>query len=116
VGSKKPNDFGLFDTLGNAIEWTFQVYDPLGDHVVRNSRGVALDREIPRIAGDPVYCMLRGGSFYYSESSLRSANRNWNGPSLRENTFGFRVARTLRILEEQPSDKSRVAPKRSAEK
>jgi serine/threonine protein kinase/formylglycine-generating enzyme required for sulfatase activity len=97
VGSKKPNDFGLFDMLGNAIEWTFQIYDPSGECVVRDERGIMLDREIPTKVEGRIDCMLRGGSFYYDAPSLRSANRNWNHPGLRENTFGFRLARTVRI-------------------
>jgi formylglycine-generating enzyme required for sulfatase activity len=108
VGSKKPNDLGLFDMLGNAIECTFQIYDPPGDYLVRDKRGVALDREIPRTIEDRRDCMLRGGSFYYDASFLRSANRNWNSPALRENTFGFRVARTLRIPDEKLAPVSRV--------
>ena len=96
VGSKMPNDFGLFDMLGNAIEWTFKTYDPSGDDLIRDGGGVVLDREITRTLEGRLDCILRGGSFYYDASSLRSANRNWNSPALRENTFGFRVARTLR--------------------
>jgi formylglycine-generating enzyme required for sulfatase activity/serine/threonine protein kinase len=116
VGSKKPNDFGLFDMLGNAIEWTFQIYDAPGDYLVRDSAGVLLDREITRIIEDRLDCMLRGGSFYYDVSSLRSANRNWNSPALRENTFGFRVARTLHIPVGESPAVSRVPRGGSGEK
>ena len=102
--------------LGNAIEWTFQIYDPSGDYLVRDKGGVALDREIPRTIEDRRDCMLRGGSFYYDASFLRSANRNWNSPGLRENTFGFRVARTLRIPGEKMAPVSRVPQGGSGER
>jgi formylglycine-generating enzyme required for sulfatase activity/serine/threonine protein kinase len=93
VGSLKPNDLGLFDVLGNAIEWT-------------NTRFVPDFRPIPGGAAIPdleedgpiparVDMMLRGGSFYYYAPFIRSANRNWNSPNLREETFGFRPARTV---------------------
>jgi formylglycine-generating enzyme required for sulfatase activity/serine/threonine protein kinase len=108
VGSKMPNDLGLFDMLGNAIEWTFQIYDSPGDRLVTDGRGVVLDREIRGPIEARLDCMLRGGSFYYNVSSLRSANRNWNSPALRENTFGFRVARTLRLPDGTPAPSNRV--------
>jgi formylglycine-generating enzyme required for sulfatase activity len=97
VGSKMPNDLGLFDMLGNAIEWTFQVLDPLENYPDQHRRSVVVDNEILTPINGRIDCMLRGGSFYYDAPSLRSANRNWNRPDLRENTFGFRTARTFYI-------------------
>jgi formylglycine-generating enzyme required for sulfatase activity len=89
--------------LGNAIEWTFQVYKPPQNNLLRDRSSVLLDREISRPLEDRLDCMLRGGSFYYDVSSLRSANRNWNSPALRENTFGFRLARTLKLPDGKPA-------------
>ncbi len=103
VGSKLPNDLGLFDMLGNAIEWTFQVYDPMGTNHMHNAGGVLIDREITEPLQDRLDCMLRGGSFYYDSTPLRSANRNWNSPTMRENTFGFRIARTLPPMVDGPT-------------
>jgi formylglycine-generating enzyme required for sulfatase activity len=106
VGSKKPNDFGLFDVLGNAIEWTFQIYEPSGEKEDHDSKGIVLDREIARPFEGRVDCILRGGSFYYPAPSLRSANRNWNTPAFTESTFGFRIARTLRLPDSKPGGSS----------
>ena len=38
--------------------------------------------------------LLRGGTFIYQPSNVRSANRNWNRPAYRGNYNGFRPART----------------------
>ena len=39
--------------------------------------------------------VLRGGSFVYLASDMRSALRNMNVPTIRHTAYGFRVARTL---------------------
>ena len=92
VGSKKPNDLGLFDILGNATEWTLTIRDSSGDYPISESGEIVLDDEVHNPISARDDCMLRGGSFYYPALNLRSANRNWNSPSLRENTIGFRLA------------------------
>lgn len=78
VESLLPNAMGLFDMHGNLREW---VQDPLSGPMspLRNSS----------------YRVLRGGSFAYPSSTVRSANRNFNPPAGRNNSWGFRVARTL---------------------
>jgi formylglycine-generating enzyme required for sulfatase activity len=93
VGSLKPNDLGLFDILGNAIEWC-------GDAWVGSYTHRRLDRPSDDVGdvsalGDKAPRVLRGGSFGVLSSLQRSANRNYALPSNRENLAGFRMARTL---------------------
>ncbi len=90
VGQLRPNDRGLFDTLGNAMEW---VEDPGMGYVTgeredtENSKYISIDERISRL--------LRGGSFYVRPVNLRSANRLSDRPGLRFNAIGFRPVRTL---------------------
>lgn len=90
VGSLKPNDLGLFDAQGNVWTWCQEsVKDyPQGIEVAEDQED---DLEILS-AGPRV---LRGGSFSYRASYLRSAYRSSDLPEGRYNLFGFRVARTL---------------------
>jgi formylglycine-generating enzyme required for sulfatase activity len=69
VGTKKPNDFGMFDMLGNAWEWCQDAFD--------SGRRV-----------------LRGGGFLSQASELESASRMGFHPHLSLVLAGLRVART----------------------
>jgi formylglycine-generating enzyme required for sulfatase activity len=86
VASLKPNDFGLFDMLGNAWEWCADRYAP--DATALESQDQLQD---PR---DNEGRVLRGGSLY-RVLSLRSADRDKEQPANRDNYIGFRVARTI---------------------
>jgi formylglycine-generating enzyme required for sulfatase activity len=92
VGSKKPNDFGLFDMYGNVWNWCLDkdVPYPKGD----------MDRVFDDIEGiltvkSQDSRVLRGGSFDNRATRLRAAFRNANLPGMRYYTFGFRPARTF---------------------
>ena len=81
VGSKKPNDFGLFDALGNVWCWCMEVYKayPQGE-----SGNVIDDKEYDLGIKRPKYPRVcRGGSFSYRASVVRSANRNYYVPTYR---------------------------------
>jgi formylglycine-generating enzyme required for sulfatase activity len=90
VGQLRPNELGLFDTLGNALEWVEDpalVYDTDRLEDVENPELLVIDERMPRL--------LRGGSFELLPIDLRSASRYVNRPGLRVRTNGFRPARTL---------------------
>jgi formylglycine-generating enzyme required for sulfatase activity len=93
VGSLKPNDFGLFDMLGNAWEWCDDRYRDIEvDQKIAPMENVGASAEIT----DERDRVLRGGSYNNNERNLRSAYRNCDSaPDTHYDLIGFRVARTL---------------------
>ncbi len=85
VGSLLPNDLGLYDMQGNALEWcedAAALYEA-GEDV--ENRGAVKDSEVR---------VLRGGSFSYLPAYVRSAYRYRYLPTYRNFFLGFRPART----------------------
>ncbi|HEV3300514.1 MAG TPA: SUMF1/EgtB/PvdO family nonheme iron enzyme [Planctomycetaceae bacterium] len=87
VGSLKPNDFGLFDMLGNAAERCI-------DSSTSN-RELSVDTPSTQPVEDKGGIVMRGGSYPQTPSNLRSAMRNSNPPRARDYAVGFRTARTF---------------------
>jgi formylglycine-generating enzyme required for sulfatase activity len=94
VGSKKPNDLGLFDMHGNVYTWCQEIYRSgyptakIGE-VIEDKEGIySINTERSRV--------LRGGSFLNLASLVRSAYRHLIGPADRSYDIGFRPARTYR--------------------
>jgi formylglycine-generating enzyme required for sulfatase activity len=87
VGLLKPNDLGLFDMLGNALEWCQSKSTAYHDGV---------DLEEPLDVNDKTTRVLRGGSFFTQGLTVRSADRYMYVPTVRPTNVGFRPARTYR--------------------
>jgi formylglycine-generating enzyme required for sulfatase activity/tRNA A-37 threonylcarbamoyl transferase component Bud32 len=96
VGRLKPNEFGLFDTLGSVWEWCHEAYNPdpppgdLAREVVFDDSPGDAERVVP--TGLRV---IRGGSLFLAANELRCAERRFHSPSDGRSSFGFRMARTL---------------------
>jgi formylglycine-generating enzyme required for sulfatase activity len=90
-GSLKPNDLGLSDMLGNAMEWCQEriIYYKTGIQYVEDKEDIG---DIASRQGR----VLRGGSFDLLPVIARSANRDAGVPALRYFNVGFRPARTFR--------------------
>ena len=76
VGSKKPNDFGLYDMSGNVIEWCQDIYSnySTGSPEMDNDQRV-----------------IRGGYYDGDAGSTRCTNRGSAENSLRMEPIGFRL-------------------------
>ncbi len=84
VGTKKPNELGLFDMSGNLWEFCWDIYAyqyPVGD--VTNPAG----------ASTGLYRAFRGGGWNSDASNCTVARRFYISPYLATNFSGFRVAR-----------------------
>jgi formylglycine-generating enzyme required for sulfatase activity len=87
VGKKRPNPFGLYDMNGNVWEWVEDCFQE--GYARAPSDGSAREFEP---CGKRV---MRGGSFRYGPSMLRSASRGLDGVDTKDDDRGFRVARQL---------------------
>jgi formylglycine-generating enzyme required for sulfatase activity len=76
VGGKRPNDWGLYDMLGNVWDWVWDIYDA-------------------EVYG--AYRVLRGGGWFDEHWSCRASVRRRSHPSLRIDDVGFRVARSVPV-------------------
>ncbi len=85
VASFKPNRWGLFDMLGNALQWCSDWY---GNY----HPGAVTDPQGPEDGKEKV---LRGGSFIYGPRHCRCAFRGRNLPDFRNFYAGFRIVKDL---------------------
>jgi len=83
VGSYPANAFGLHDMHGNVWEWCHDYFD--------DAYYAMSPKEDPPGPAKGQYRVLRGGSWYTSGRSCRSAARNMSTPDVRSNFVGFRV-------------------------
>ncbi|MDR2639627.1 MAG: formylglycine-generating enzyme family protein [Helicobacteraceae bacterium] len=84
VGQKLPNRWGLYDTAGNAREWTADWYD---ENYYKNS-----PQNDPAGSTREQYRAHRGGGWSNPANLLRSSHRDGYLPNFRSHNIGFRLA------------------------
>ena len=88
VGLKRPNDFGLYDMLGNVWEWTQDCWhDSYVDAPADGSAWTTSCLDGRRV--------VRGGAWGSDSAYLRSAVRRPYSHSLHDHGIGFRLAKSL---------------------
>lgn len=88
AGKYKPNEFGLFDMLGNVWEWVEDCWH--GSYA-----GAPVDGSAWATGGGCGRRVVRGGSYGSQPEKLRSAHRSRTKNSERKANVGFRVVRSL---------------------
>jgi formylglycine-generating enzyme required for sulfatase activity len=88
VGVRKPNDFGLFDPLGNSWDWC---QDKVGFYKSQPEDC----REDLNVITNEFYRVARGASSFHLPGLLRSARRERLRPNENVLTVSFRIVRTV---------------------
>lgn len=87
---RKPNAWVLWNMAGNALEWVNDWWqNDLGSQLATDPVGPPASEQGLRV--------MRGGSSWSFPRDLRAARRWGTLPSHKENGYGFRLARTLKI-------------------
>jgi sulfatase modifying factor 1 len=81
VATFRPNAWGLYDMLGNALQWCGDWYGTYPTNAVDNPQGSPVGKER----------VLRGGAFIYGPRHCRCAFRGRNLPDFQNYYVGFRV-------------------------
>lgn len=80
VKTKRGNELGLYDMLGNVYEWCNDWYDSYSSEFQLDPQGPV----------EGFAHVSRGGCWFYDAKSCRVSHRNYNAPSA--HSIGFRLA------------------------
>ncbi|RLD75530.1 MAG: hypothetical protein DRJ10_15110 [Bacteroidetes bacterium] len=85
VGTKKPNELGIYDMSGNVWEWCWDFY--AGNYYSYSPK------ENPKGAAATIYRVTRGSSWHYRDALARVSDRDGPIPGFTSFNHGFRVVK-----------------------
>jgi len=95
VGLKQPNPWGLYDMLGNAMEWTDSVCVGWPLNYPNQWNGETLVDPMGPTEDDDSRRYARGGNYFFSACYDRSSFPSGDSCDNRGPGYGFRPVRTL---------------------
>lgn len=87
VGTRLPNDYGLYDLLGNVLEWVHDFYAP--DYYTKSPF------QAPTGPSEGDFRVARGGAWTHTELEVCPTCRFYWSPTLAFNFIGFRCAASM---------------------
>ena len=97
VGTKKCNNWGIYDMHGNVAEWCIDAF-------IGNEQAKSVTNEAK--------CAIRGGAYFYEPNKLRSSSRGANAPNTLSSGFGFRVALVKNIEDNEKKEEVVIEKKK----
>jgi len=97
VGKYPPNDYGIYDAVGNVWEWCLDAHNDNSTHSSSNLAENSVDKITKNYLAIETARVLRGGSWASSERATQIAYVGWAAPSFTRYNYGFRCIKEISL-------------------